>query len=132
MEIEEIKADELCRFCGKWLNPLKGRKHRLYCDEICKNGYHNELKRGIDSEIKRINKILATNFKIMHDAYEKAREDGTSATMKITDMYRLGFSFDYYTQAQGDYKFCYYYGYTPKNDKFMKIVVGFDSIVKKI
>lgn len=48
-------------------------------------------------------------------------------------MYKLGFNFDYYTQVNGAYKFCYYYGYVPgNNEKYMKVVVGFDSIVKKL
>ncbi len=119
-----------CLFCGTFLNPVKGRSKRKFCNDNHKNAYHNAKKQSIDAEIIRINKILAINFDILKNALEQS--DRNSASMSKEEMFRLGFSFDYYTQVKNDYKFCYKYGYTPKDERFITIVRGFDNIVRKI
>jgi hypothetical protein len=122
-----------CLQCGKWLDPLKGRKNRKYCDDTCRSRFHNDMRKNVDEQIVWVNAILAKNFNILKEIYEAARKNKEPASKSITDMYKLGFNFDYYTQVNGLYKFCYYYGYVPGNNvNYMKVVLGFDSFVKKL
>lgn len=121
-----------CLQCGKAIDPLKGREGRKYCDDICKSRYHNHLRKQANTDVKRIDEILKKNFSILKKVYEKAKEEDEPASILKDKLLRLGFNFDYYTQVSGLYKFCYTYGYVPANNpKYIKVVIGFDSIVKK-
>ena len=121
-----------CLHCGKVIDPLKGREGRKYCDDICKSRYHNRLRKEANSDVKRIDEILKKNFAILKKVYEKAKEEEEPASISREKLLRLGFNFDYYTQVSGLYKFCYTFGYVPANNpSYIKVVIGFDSIVKK-
>ncbi|MES2328574.1 MAG: hypothetical protein V4539_03160 [Bacteroidota bacterium] len=125
------KKKQPTRYCLQCMTekiPQGSRIDKLFCSDSCRFTYHNKLKQETDPEIPRINKILKTNFDILKECLH----DQKTVTRPREEMMRMGFSFDYYTQVRGEYKFCYYYGYTPKNDKYILIVKGFDEIVKKI
>jgi len=123
-----------CITCGKDLKKeVKGNSNKKYCSIKCKNDFNNPRRKKLNDEVDRINKILALNFQILEEILETAEKEGRSPTIKKEDMYRMRFSFDYYTQVENDYRYCYSLGYTKaRNDKYMLIVRGFDHIVKKI
>jgi predicted nucleic acid-binding Zn ribbon protein len=122
-----LVAERYCLNCNAAIDPLKGRKDRKYCDDRCRSSYHNLLSEQLRSETARINNILATNMTIM----KSLLGDKTSVRASIEVMKRKGFSFDYITQVHKDYKFCYSYGYAPKDEKYCLIVKGFKDIVEK-
>lgn len=122
-----------CLHCGKAIDPLKGRDDRKYCDDICKSRFHNHLRKGATPDIKRVNDILSKNFKILKKIYDQAIKEQIPSSIAKDDLQKLGFNFDYYTQVSGAYKFCYTFGYTQGNNpNYIKVVKGFDSIVKKL
>lgn len=130
--VELLTEDQkqYCMFCHKYLDPLKGRRDRKYCDSICRSAYHNNLPKDIDEEIERVNKILFDNFKILQDIMKSA--DRPTASIPLERLQELKFSFKYYTTAHKEYRYCYYYGYAPKDNdnRFYTVVRGFDYIVR--
>ncbi len=127
MEIQKEKRQCEGPGCTKFIDPVHGRPDRRFCSDVCRSAYHNKKRQQSDPEIIRINKILERNYEILQNSLG----EGKSVSIARETMLRRGFSFDYYTQANGEYKFCYTYGYTPKNEKYILIVKGFDTIVKK-
>ncbi len=116
-----------CLFDGK---PLSGRSDKKYCNADCKNAHINELNKEENKEVRRINNLLAKNRRVLKAHYESEdRKEGVKKEVMI----RRGFSFDYVTQFYGGYMFCYEFGYTAigTNKDYIKVVKGFDSIVKK-
>jgi hypothetical protein len=121
--MEEEKS--YCLYCDK---ELKGRTDKKFCDEKHRNAYHNELVKREDKEIRRVINILKKNRKILRSFHENAK--GKNAKKEL--MMRKGFSFDYVTQVQGSYRFCFEYGYcVSKNADYYSIVRGFDDIVNR-
>jgi predicted nucleic acid-binding Zn ribbon protein len=127
MEMQEEK--KLCEGpgCLKILDPAHGRPDRRFCSDVCRSAFHNKKRQQQDSEIIRVNRILELNFEILQDSLGEEK----SVSIARETLLRRGFSFDYYTQVNGDYKFCYTYGYTSRKEKYILIVRGFDAIVKK-
>lgn len=131
--MNELLTEEkkrFCKFCNKYLDPLKGRRDRMYCDPICRSAYHNNLPKNIDPEIERVNKILFDNFRILEDVMKSS--DRPTGNISLEKLQELKFSFKYYTTTHNEYKYCYLYGYTPKDKdgRFFTVVRGFDYIVK--
>lgn len=118
----------LYALCRNMVHNLHGRTDRKFCSDQCRYNYHNHRKLSADPELTRINKILAQNFTILGNCLGQEH----TAIRPREELLRLGFSFDYYTQAKGEYRFCYYYGYIPRNQTHILIVRGFNDIVKKI
>lgn len=114
-----------CLFCAE---ELKGRTDKKFCNEKHRNAWHNEVSKKDEKEIKRIINILKKNRKILRSFHENAQ--GKNAKKDL--MMRKGFSFDYVTQVQGSYRFCFEYGYCGTTNKdYYSIVRGFDNIVNK-
>ena len=108
---------------------FSGRPDKKYCSPECKNDYHNEQSNKDEGakEIKRITNIIKKNRKVLRELLGNAK--GKKAKKDL--MMRKGFSFDYITQIQGSYRFCFEYGYTSAKDDYYFIVKGFEEIVSK-
>jgi hypothetical protein len=115
-----------CLNCGELFS---GRPDKKYCSPECKNDYHNDKSKAEEGikEINRITNILRKNRKILKEILG----DGKGKKEKKDIMMRKGFSFDYITQTQGSYRYCFEYGYTNSKDDYYFIVKGFDKIVNK-
>jgi hypothetical protein len=102
-----------CKYCGKLIDLSKGRRDRQFCDEKCKNGYHNKIAFEEEKEAKRINKILKKNREVLKKM--AGRKDNHEITKER--MLKAGFDFNYYTHHKStfhynhQYTFCYDYGY---------------------
>jgi len=118
----EVKT--YCLYCKK---SIRGRADKKFCDADCRNAYHNELSKGDEREIRRVTNILRKNRKVLKALLGDAR--GKKAKKDV--MMRRGFSFDYITQVQGSYRFCYEYGYAAAKNDFYMIVKGFENIVSR-
>ena len=128
-EFERVeKAEKRCKQCNKIINTEKGRSDRLYCDEICKNRYHNALNKEDSEEFKRVQKILRRNRKVLKKMYARNDRD----TLKKERLLKEGFEFDYYTHTKISkiksnlFIFCFEYGYRPAGDDKIKVVRAFD------
>lgn len=123
----------LCKFCEKEINLLIGRRDRQFCDEECKNRFHNKIAYEEEREAKRINKILKKNRNILKKM--SLRKDNEEISRER--LLKEGFDFNYHTHhkisvhQKNEYTFCYDYGYrlsmSVKLTDLYKIVKAFNS-----
>lgn len=110
-----------CLECGA---KIRGRVDKKFCNDQCRNSYHNRTKGGVSTTVKRINRILKHNREIMHQLIPKA----TGKIMVNRDkLLQEGFDFTYhthiYTTRKGNhYKFCYECGYLPLDNDVIMLV----------
>lgn len=116
----EETNDKNCLACGK---PLQGRADKKFCDDYCRNAYHNKSK-ALDIKIVRnINNALRKNRNIL----EEILKDEDTARANQEKLLSLGFNFKYqthtYTTKKGhSYIYCYEYGYLPLENNWYLIV----------
>jgi len=124
---------DICKNCGRSIDLSVGRRDRQFCNETCKNRYHNKQAFEDDKEAKRINKILKKN----RDILKKLAERKDSGEIPKDKLLKAGFDFNYYTHHKQtahynyQYTICYDYGYRPitlrnKPDVY-KIVKAFED-----
>ena len=118
-----------CKYCEKLIDLSKGRRDRQFCDEKCKNAYHNKIAFEEEKEAKRINKILKKNREILQKM--TARKDKNKITKER--LLKAGFDFTYYTHHKftihynHQYTFCYDYGYRMIKPETYKVVKAFEE-----
>lgn len=108
--------------CLECLKSLAGRQDKRFCDNHCRSNYHNRLYRDELNQMKKVNKILRRNRRILETIFLSGR----SAAHKVS-LINSGFDFDFFTHlhdaASGSqYRFCYEYGYTFLNEESIKLL----------
>ena len=111
--------DNVCIYCGA---KLKGRTDKRFCDDQCRNAWHNSNPNRSEAFIKKINKILRKNRSILRFASPEGK-----TTVKMDFLLGLGFDFNYFTNIyttknKNNYHFCYDYGYLQLEDEKVLIV----------
>ncbi len=107
------ESTRLCKHCHKEINLSIGRRDRQFCDEECKNRYHNRIAYEEEKEAKRINKILKKNRNILKKMSLRKEHEEISHERLLKE----GFDFNYHTHfkitvhQKYEYTFCYDYGY---------------------
>ena len=113
-------STQTCAHCGK---EIVGRLDKKFCDDTCRNAYHNEQNKDEAAQIRPVNRILKKNRSILK-ALNKTGKSKVNKDMLL----KAGFDFDYmtrlYTTKKGStYYFCYEQGYLPlDNDWYMLVV----------
>ena len=98
-----MSSPKFCKQCGKPIDANKGRADRQYCDERCKNKFHNEKNMQENSELQRIDLAI-----------------------------KEGFDFDYHTHhiiskiKKNEFIFCFDYGYCMITKESYKVVKAFE------
>src|SRR5262245_21380381 len=110
-----------CLACGE---PLKGRTDKKFCDDYCRNSYHNKLNSDDNNYVRNVNNILRRNRRILEDFIPAGQETAKTPKSKL---HEKGFQFKYftntYTNKKGTvYYFCYEYGYLPLEHDWYFIV----------
>ncbi len=110
-----------CLHCGA---ELKGRADKKYCDESCRNSYHNEKNSVSNNYMRKVNRILSKNRQIL---IQELGDNENKKTPK-DKLLREGFDFNYYTHTYTNkkgqvYYFVYEYGYLPLEADWVLIVV---------
>ena len=111
---------QTCMSCGK---EIKGRYDKKYCDDVCRNAWHNTQNKNDETQIRIVNGILKKNRRVL-----KAMNVTGKQKVRKEDMLKNGFDFSYltkiYTTQKGStYYFCYEQGYLAlENDWFMLVV----------
>lgn len=108
-----------CLECGE---ELRGRSDQKYCSDACRNAYNNKKLSGSSNYIRRINRILKKNHKILE---ELNPEEKTTTYRSVLE--KKGFNFDFYTNIYTtkngrDYIFCYDQGISELSDNKLMIV----------
>ncbi len=104
-QMEEKK----CLDCGE---KLVGRIDKKFCNDSCRNSYNNKQAGRSSNLVRRINRILKVNLRVL----EELNPNGKTTTTK-DKMLQSGFNFNYYTNTyitrEGRiYYFCYNMGYS--------------------
>jgi hypothetical protein len=111
---------QTCLHCG---NDIKGRLDKKYCDDVCRNAWHNTQNKESAALIRGTNTILKKNRKILIDLNITGKQK-----VRKEDLLKKGFDFSfltkiYKTQKGSTYYFCYEQGYLPlENDWYMLVV----------
>ena len=118
-----------CLHCKKIIDPLKGRADRRYCDERCKNAYHNARSSDENGELERVDKILRKNHRILKKLFLLKDHDGISRERLLKE----GFDFGYHTHhvltkiKANEFVFCFGYGYREVRPEHYKVIKAFDQ-----
>tara|TARA_R110002124_G_scaffold139915_1_gene304117 strand:+ start:365 stop:730 length:366 start_codon:yes stop_codon:yes gene_type:complete len=80
-----------CLFCNE---TLKGRSDKKFCDDSCRNAFNNKKSAKSNNLMRRVNRILSKNRKILKDHYSQNQ----NRINKETLMYK-GFVFNYFTSV---------------------------------
>lgn len=113
--------ERICLECGA---KIRGRTDKKFCNDQCRNSYHNRMKNDTSAVIKKVNQILRHNRAVIHRLIP---EEKGKTTVQRNKMAGDGFNFIYhthtYTTRNGHtYFFCYEYGYLPlENDLIMLV-----------
>ncbi len=112
--------EKKCLYCG---TELKGRADKKYCDESCRNSYHNERYSSTNNYMRKVNRILSKNRLVLME--ELGERENKKIRKQILS--RAGFDFNYYTniyttQKGQVYYFVYEYGYLPLEEDWFLIV----------
>lgn len=108
-----------CLECGE---VLKGRIDKKFCNESCRNHYHNRLNFNQGKLIRQINSGLRRNRKILSELMGSGRR-----TIPRNWLIRRGFDFDLITTMHQKRSgtpcyFCYEYGYIPLDENRIQVV----------
>ncbi len=101
--------EKFCLECGE---KLVGRIDKKFCNDTCRNAYNNKQVSDSSRLVRRINRILKSNHKILEEMNPK----GKTITLK-EQLLNRGFNFKYhtntYTTREGRiYYYCYDLGYS--------------------
>ncbi len=111
---------KLCEACGK---KVHGRNDKKFCNDYCRNFYHNQQRLPESYTVKYIIATLKKNRDILR--LTLANEEMLKTTKaRLTDR---GFNFQYithlYENKKGNiYYFCFEYGYLPLDHDWYLIV----------
>lgn len=111
-----------CQQCGK---PLRGNENKKFCDDFCKNKFHNTKRKKENEDIGKIITILKDNWRILGEVLDGKQVQNVSERA----LQDSGFVFRYHTHSRinkGDdkeYIFCFNYGYRRLNNGWYQVVV---------
>ncbi|SFR34603.1 hypothetical protein SAMN04490243_0857 [Robiginitalea myxolifaciens] len=72
-----------CRECGL---PIYGRSDKRFCDDGCRNAFHNRRAQGINRELQGTHRKLLRNFRLLQD-YESSGIN----RVRLEELLRQGF-----------------------------------------
>lgn len=102
-----MSASNQGRCCRECRAPLAGRSDKKFCDDACRNSYNNRQHYQRNKEMRRINRILARNYRIL-----ESLNPGDSARCSKQELMLQGFDFHHFTSIRRSSQgFCYYFVY---------------------
>ena len=99
-----------CKACNK---SIKGRTDKKFCDDYCRNTFHNHTKADGNNRVRNINNALRKNRRILQGLLpEKEKMIKTTAEKLFIQGFQFKYKTHSYTNSKGNvYFFCYEYGY---------------------
>jgi uncharacterized protein with von Willebrand factor type A (vWA) domain len=110
------------RFCLECNALLKGRKDQKFCCDYCRNTFNNRLNEDSNSMVRKINRILRKNRRILEQLMANKHR-----IKPANELIELGYNFRYHTNTyqtnKGDtYVFCYELGYLKQENNTCLLV----------
>ena len=100
--------ERVCLECGEL---IRGRSDKKFCDDSCRNSYHNARNKDVSAYIRNTNNQLRKNHRILTELNTR---DKTKVSRKA--LVKAGFDFDlhtemYTTKSGSVYYYVYDQGY---------------------
>ncbi|MAZ93316.1 MAG: hypothetical protein CMF58_02775 [Lentimicrobiaceae bacterium] len=113
--------DVRCLECD---TPLIGRVDKKFCNDQCRNSYHNKEKREDSTFVRSVNSILRKNRNIL-----KNNNPNGKAKVRKQDLLNSGFNFKYFTNTYTTkdnriYYFVYEHGYVSIGNDYYALVIN--------
>jgi len=123
---QEIKY---CTYCD---TTIRGRSDKKFCNDSCRNSYHNEMNKEPFTIVNTINRKLKRNRRILQlllSEHKDVRE------LNREDLLNYGFNFRYFTHIFKDksekaFHYCYEFGYKILKGNKIVIVHETNEIIK--
>lgn len=112
-------VERTCLECGA---PIFGRADKKFCSDNCRNIYNYRKNRTDNQLVKKINKTLQRNRKILARLNPKGK-----AKVHRFDLLQAGFNFnyitnEYHTKKGSVYRFVYDQGYLQLDEEYFYLV----------
>ncbi|MDR2281788.1 MAG: hypothetical protein LBE37_01185 [Sphingobacterium sp.] len=109
--------------CLECSGPVKGRSDKRFCNDACRNSFNNRLQTDSSNVVRKINRQLYKNRKILLDLLKEEK----MLMVNEDRLLSLGFDMEYHTHdlltSKGQtYFFVYEYGYLPLENQQYLIV----------
>jgi len=103
-----MSETQYCQECGE---KLHGRIDKRFCNDACRNAFNNRKNAHLNAERRRINRILARNYRILTQLNPTGK-----TTLAREVLLRQGFDFEFFTSLYETrkghrYHFVYDQGY---------------------
>lgn len=112
------------KFCINCGGKINGRTDKKFCNENCRNNFHNRTHATRNNLIRNINNTLGKNRRILADL---AGEEGKAINIPLQKLLNRGYSLSFFTHraitTEGHkYTFCYDHGlYKQQDGRFVII-----------
>jgi len=98
----------ICKECGRTFH---GRSDKQFCDDGCRNQFHNRLNSDANNYVRNVNNILRRNRRILETVIHRGR-----TYVEREELLASGFDFAYHTRvdyaAEGKMYYCYDFAYS--------------------
>lgn len=110
-----------CIRCGA---PFHGRSDKKFCSDDCRSDYHNDRRRARDKELRTVNRILSSNWRILMQQLRLGRQD-----VPREELAARNFNFEVYTATRRYFPgrriyWCYNFAYQISRTGIVHITVG--------
>ncbi len=115
--------DNYCLDCG---TQLMGRVDKKFCNDQCRNNYHNKENREDSILVRNVNAILRKNRNILKNLNPVGK-----GKVKKQELVTEGFNFKYFTNLYKTkdgriYYFVYEHGYIDLGNDYFALVINKD------
>lgn len=130
-ESKSVRMNTHERTCISCSKTLKGRLDKRFCDDYCRNQFHNAIKSPENNLVRNVNNALTKNRRILKNTFKSTPPPHQ---VHVEDLMQEGYVFRYHThflnEATQGYA-CYDYGVLLQPSGFCTIVQCEGNQVKK-
>ncbi len=106
-----METSKPLRACLECEEELQGRSDKKFCDDACRTAYNNKKKARTSLYLRKVNRVLARNYKILCQLNPKGK-----TRLAREQLLQRGFNFNFFTnlyetQSGTRYFFVYEQGY---------------------
>ncbi|MBR5019128.1 MAG: DUF2116 family Zn-ribbon domain-containing protein [Bacteroidales bacterium] len=110
-----------CLRCGA---PFHGRIDKKFCSDDCRADYHNDRRRAREKELRAVNRILSSNWRILMQQQRLGRH-----AVPVAELAAHNFNFEIYTATRRRFPgrriyWCYNFAYQISRRGIVHISVG--------